>query len=149
MSLLLLLISQTSSPSRTERLVNAFIMSHLRSHPSASPWRPGVGSRHGHLQATVSLTFHRTNSTFLAVPRAKLANNFKMDLFSLKYFIFFLQAHRASETSRHAAAIRRNNIETPMHCLNGECPVDVVRLHKHINPYLLKEIENDGIYVFK
>ena len=36
-----------------------------------------------------------------------------------------------------------------MHCLNGDCQVDVVRLHKHINPYLLKEIENDGIYVFK
>lgn len=78
-----------SSPSRTERLVNAFIMSHLRSHPSASPWRPGVGSRHGHLQATVSLTFHRTNSTFLAVPRAKLANNFKMDLFFFKIFHLF------------------------------------------------------------
>lgn len=30
-----------------------------------------------------------------------------------------------------------------------QCPVDVVRLHKHINPHLLKEIENDGIYVFK
>ena len=78
-----------SSPSRTERLVNAFIMSHLRSHPSASPWRPGVGSRHGHLQTTVSLTFHRTNSTFLAVPRAKLANNFKMDLFFFKIFHLF------------------------------------------------------------
>ncbi len=30
-----------------------------------------------------------------------------------------------------------------------QCSVDVVRLHKHINPYLLKEIENDGIYVIK
>jgi len=29
------------------------------------------------------------------------------------------------------------------------CPVDVVRMHKHINPYLLKEIENDGIYVIQ
>ena len=27
--------------------------------------------------------------------------------------------------------------------------VDVVRLHKHINPFLLKEIEHDGIYVIK
>lgn len=30
-----------------------------------------------------------------------------------------------------------------------QCPVDVVRLHKHINPFLLKEIEHDGIYVIK
>ena len=30
-----------------------------------------------------------------------------------------------------------------------QCSVDVVRLHKHINPYLLKEIEHDGIYVIK
>ena len=29
------------------------------------------------------------------------------------------------------------------------CSVDVVRMHKHINPYLLKEIENDGIYVIQ
>jgi hypothetical protein len=27
------------------------------------------------------------------------------------------------------------------------CPVDVVRMHKHMNPYLLKNIEHDGIYV--
>ena len=30
-----------------------------------------------------------------------------------------------------------------------QCSVDVVRLHKHINPFLLKEIEHDGIYVIK
>lgn len=30
-----------------------------------------------------------------------------------------------------------------------QCSVDIVRLHKHINPYLLKEIEHDGIYVIK
>ena len=29
------------------------------------------------------------------------------------------------------------------------CPVDVVRMHKHINPYLLQEIENDGIYIIR
>ena len=29
------------------------------------------------------------------------------------------------------------------------CGVDVVRMHKHINPYLLKEIESDGIYVIR
>ena len=29
------------------------------------------------------------------------------------------------------------------------CSVDVVRMHKHINPYLLQEIENDGIYIFR
>lgn len=29
------------------------------------------------------------------------------------------------------------------------CSVDVVRMHKHMNPYLLKEIENDGIYVIQ
>ena len=28
-----------------------------------------------------------------------------------------------------------------------QCPVDVIRMHKHINPYLLKDIERDGIYV--
>ena len=28
------------------------------------------------------------------------------------------------------------------------CPVDVVRIHKHMNPYLLQEINRDGIYVF-
>ena len=30
-----------------------------------------------------------------------------------------------------------------------QCSVDVVRLHKHINPFLLKEIEHDGIYIIK
>ena len=30
-----------------------------------------------------------------------------------------------------------------------QCSVDIVRLHKHINPFLLKEIEHDGIYVIK
>ena len=30
-----------------------------------------------------------------------------------------------------------------------ECSVDIVRLHKHINPFLLKEIEHDGIYIIK
>ena len=29
------------------------------------------------------------------------------------------------------------------------CPVDIVRMHKHINPYLLQEIEHDGIYVIR
>ena len=28
-------------------------------------------------------------------------------------------------------------------------PVDVVRMHKHTNPYLLKEINKDGIYVIQ
>ena len=28
-----------------------------------------------------------------------------------------------------------------------ECSVDIVRMHKHINPFLKKEIEKDGIYV--
>lgn len=28
-----------------------------------------------------------------------------------------------------------------------QCSVDVIRMHKHINPYLLKEIEHDGIYL--
>jgi predicted nucleotidyltransferase len=27
------------------------------------------------------------------------------------------------------------------------CSVDVVRLHKHMNPYLLRDINRDGIYV--
>ena len=27
-------------------------------------------------------------------------------------------------------------------------PVDVVRKHPHMNPYLLKQIEHDGIYIF-
>ena len=30
-----------------------------------------------------------------------------------------------------------------------QCSVDIVRLHKHINPYLLKEINKDGIYVIR
>ena len=29
------------------------------------------------------------------------------------------------------------------------CPVDVVRMHKHMNPYLLQEINRDGIYVIR
>lgn len=28
-----------------------------------------------------------------------------------------------------------------------QCSVDVIRLHKHINPYLLDEIDREGIYV--
>ncbi len=28
-----------------------------------------------------------------------------------------------------------------------QCSVDVVRMHKHIKPYLLEEINKDGIYV--
>jgi predicted nucleotidyltransferase len=27
------------------------------------------------------------------------------------------------------------------------CPVDVIRMHKHMNPFLLQNIENDGIYI--
>ena len=27
------------------------------------------------------------------------------------------------------------------------CPVDVIRMHNHMNPYLLQSIERDGIYV--
>lgn len=30
-----------------------------------------------------------------------------------------------------------------------QCSVDVVRMHKHINPFLLDEIERDGIYVIR
>lgn len=30
-----------------------------------------------------------------------------------------------------------------------QSPVDIVRLHKHINPYLLDEINKDGIYVIR
>ena len=30
-----------------------------------------------------------------------------------------------------------------------QCTVDVVRLHKHINPYLFENIERDGIYVIR
>ena len=29
------------------------------------------------------------------------------------------------------------------------CPVDVVRMHQHMNPFLLREINRDGIYVIK
>lgn len=27
------------------------------------------------------------------------------------------------------------------------CPVDVIRMHKHMNPYLLQNINRDGIFV--
>ena len=30
-----------------------------------------------------------------------------------------------------------------------QCSVDVVRMHRHINPYLLENIERDGIYVIR
>lgn len=30
-----------------------------------------------------------------------------------------------------------------------QCSVDVVRMHKHMNPFLLNEIERDGIYLIK
>jgi uncharacterized protein len=30
-----------------------------------------------------------------------------------------------------------------------QCSVDVVRMHKHINPYLLEQINKDGIYVIQ
>lgn len=30
-----------------------------------------------------------------------------------------------------------------------QCSVDVVRMHKRINPYLLEEINKDGIYVIQ
>lgn len=30
-----------------------------------------------------------------------------------------------------------------------QCSVDIVRMHNHINPYLLNDIERDGIYVIK
>ena len=30
-----------------------------------------------------------------------------------------------------------------------DCSVDVVRMHKHMNPFLLQEIDRDGIYVIK
>ena len=30
-----------------------------------------------------------------------------------------------------------------------QCSVDVIRLHKHINPYLLDEIDGEGIYVIR
>ena len=29
-----------------------------------------------------------------------------------------------------------------------QCPVDLVRMHKHMNPFLLQQIERDGTYVF-
>ena len=30
-----------------------------------------------------------------------------------------------------------------------QCSVDVVRMHEHMNPFLLNEIERDGIYLIK
>ena len=30
-----------------------------------------------------------------------------------------------------------------------QCTVEVVRMHRHINPYLLENIERDGIYVIR
>lgn len=30
-----------------------------------------------------------------------------------------------------------------------QCSVDVVRMHKHLNPYLLNEINRDGIYIIQ
>lgn len=30
-----------------------------------------------------------------------------------------------------------------------QCSVDVIRLHKHINPYLLDEIDREGIYAIR
>jgi len=30
-----------------------------------------------------------------------------------------------------------------------QCSVDVVRKHSHINPYLLENIERDGIYIIR
>ena len=30
-----------------------------------------------------------------------------------------------------------------------QCSVDVIRLHKHINPYLLDEVDREAIYVIK
>ncbi|MBP5731654.1 MAG: nucleotidyltransferase family protein [Bacteroidaceae bacterium] len=30
-----------------------------------------------------------------------------------------------------------------------ECSVDIVRMHSHINPYLLQEIKQDGIYIIR
>ena len=30
-----------------------------------------------------------------------------------------------------------------------QCSVDAIRLHKHINPYLLDEIDREGIYVIR
>lgn len=30
-----------------------------------------------------------------------------------------------------------------------DCSVDIVRMHKHINPYLLDEINKDGIYIIR
>ena len=30
-----------------------------------------------------------------------------------------------------------------------QCTVDVVRMHRHINPYRLENIERDGIYVIR
>ncbi len=30
-----------------------------------------------------------------------------------------------------------------------QCSVDIVRMHNHMNPFLLNDIERDGIYVIK
>lgn len=30
-----------------------------------------------------------------------------------------------------------------------QCSVDVIRIHKHINPYLLDEIDREGIYAIR
>lgn len=30
-----------------------------------------------------------------------------------------------------------------------ECSVDIVRMHKHMNPFLLEEINRDGIYIIQ
>ena len=30
-----------------------------------------------------------------------------------------------------------------------QCSVDVIKLHKHINPYLLDEIDREGIYAIR
>ena len=30
-----------------------------------------------------------------------------------------------------------------------QCSVDIVRIHRHMNPYLQNDIERDGIYVIK
>ena len=30
-----------------------------------------------------------------------------------------------------------------------QCSVDIVRMHNHMNPFLLEEINKDGIYVIK
>ncbi len=30
-----------------------------------------------------------------------------------------------------------------------QCPVDVIHMHPHMNPFLLQDIERDGIYVIQ